>query len=58
MFKRAELIIRNANLKLENEAIEKENARIINLIGQKGIICREEYRRISQKTLDKSLELS
>ncbi len=38
--------------------IEKENARIINLIGQKGIICREEYRRISQKTLDKSLELS
>ncbi|MCI8412180.1 MAG: hypothetical protein HFJ40_07155 [Clostridia bacterium] len=27
MFKRAELIIRNANLKLENEAIEKENAR-------------------------------
>jgi len=27
MLKRAELIIRNANLKLENEAIEKENAR-------------------------------
>lgn len=27
MSKRAELIIRNANLKLENEAIEKENAR-------------------------------
>lgn len=27
MFKRTELIIRNANLKLENEAIEKENAR-------------------------------
>lgn len=26
MFKRAELIIRNAKLKLENEAIEKENA--------------------------------
>ena len=26
MLKRAELIIRNANLKLENDAIEKENA--------------------------------
>lgn len=48
--------------------VEKENVRITNLVGQKGLICREEFKRvlqseqksptISQKTLDKSLELS